>query len=253
MPIPLSVVLITLNPGPKLEKCLHSCQWAQQIIILDSGSTDETYNIATKYNAKIQHQDWLGFGKQKQKATKLADHDWILSLDADEWLSDELSANIQQLFQKSPSQNAYFLTRCNCFMGRFLKHGEGYPDPILRLFNRQYAKWTDHEVHEYVTTTEKTGKINGDLMHESGEDIQHYLTKQNRYTTLQAKQLWQKKKKIGCNKLILSPLLRFAKFYLIRQGFRDGIPGLVHIAIGCWNSFIKYAKLIEYKRKGKIN
>lgn len=248
MSTPVSIVIITLNAGHSLEKCLKSCNWAEQIVIVDSGSQDKTLMIAEKYQAKIIHQNWLGFGKQKQFAVEQADHDWILCLDADEWLSEALNDQIHQTLN-SPSFHSYYLTRCNCFMGRFLRHGEGYPDRILRLFDRRYARWSDHSVHEYVITDSPSGNLHGDLMHESGEDVQYYLDKQNRYTTLQAQQLYEANKQAGLSKLLLSPLFRFIKFYVLRQGFRDGIPGLVHITIGCWNSFIKYAKLIELQRK----
>jgi hypothetical protein len=133
-------------------------------------------------------------------------------------------------------------------MGRFLRHGEGYPDLSLRLFDRRRARWSDDLVHEYVQTDCEVGQLAGDLMHESGEDIFAYLAKQNRYTDLQADALFARGKRAGAAKLVLSPLLRFVKFYFVRQGFRDGLPGLVHIAIGCFNSFIKYAKLNERHR-----
>ena len=249
MSVPVSIVLITLNAAQSLEKCLQSCAWAKQIVVVDSGSQDDTLLIAQRYQAKIVQQDWLGFGRQKQFAVQQADHDWVLCLDADEWLSETLVHNIQETLHQ-PTHQTYQLTRCNRFMGSFLRHGEGYPDRVLRLFDRRYARWSDHEVHEYVITDSKSVCLNGDLMHESGEDIQLYLAKQNRYTTLQAQQLYASGKQAGFAKLVFSPLLRFFKFYIVRQGFRDGIPGLVHIAIGCWNSFIKYAKLMELQRQG---
>jgi len=132
--------------------------------------------------------------------------------------------------------------------GKFLRHGEGYPDLSLRLFDRRYAKWSNDSVHEKVITSSTVGTLQGDLMHESGEDIALYLSKQNRYTTLQALTLHTRGKKAGTAKLVFSPILRFFKFYIFKQGFRDGLPGFVHITIGCMNSFIKYAKLRELTR-----
>lgn len=250
----LSVVLITKNAEALLEKCLQSCRFADEVIVMDSGSTDRTLAIASAYKAKVIHQDWLGFGPQKQLAVSSASHDWVLCLDADEWLSDDLGIEINNLL-KDPSRlaacGAWQMARSNKFMGRFLKFGEGYPDYNLRLFDRRRARWSDDVVHEHVQTMEKIGTLKGDLMHESGEDIALYLAKQNRYTTLQAETLWKRGKKAGIAKLVLSPLLRFVKFYLVRQGFRDGLPGLVHISIGCFNSYIKYAKLNELRRLEK--
>jgi len=118
----------------------------------------------------------------------------------------------------------------------------------LRLFDRRKAHWSDDAVHDYVFTQDPPGIVQGDLMHESGEDIALYLNKQNRYTSLQAQTLFARGKNVSTAKLLLSPVLRFFKFYLLRQGFRDGLPGLVHIAIGCMNTFVKYAKLRELYR-----
>lgn len=243
----LSVVLITKNAEALLEKCLQSCAFADEIVVVDSGSTDRTLAIASAYKAKVIHQTWLGFGPQKQFAVQQASHDWVLCLDADEWLSEKLRHEISSLLN-NPALGAYRFARSNKFMGRFLKFGEGYPDYSLRLFDRRQARWSDDVVHEYVIANGEVGTLAGDLMHESGEDIALYLGKQNRYTSLQAETLYQRGKKAGIAKLLLSPLLRFVKFYLLRQGFRDGLPGLVHISIGCFNSYLKYAKLIELHR-----
>ena len=246
---PVSLVVITKNAAPALEKCLAQAAWVDEIVVVDSGSTDTTLAIASAYKAKVIHQDWLGFGPQKQFAVQAACHDWVLCLDADEWLSEELSCEIKRLLENPPGF-AYRFARSNKFMGRFLKHGEGYPDYSLRLFHRAHARWSDDIVHETVLTKAEVHTLPGDLMHESGEDLALYLSKQNRYTSLQAEMLFRRGKHVGITKLVLSPLLRFLKFYFFRQGFRDGLPGLVHISIGCFNSYMKYAKLIELHRIG---
>jgi glycosyltransferase involved in cell wall biosynthesis len=243
----LSVVLITKNAARQIAACLESCRFADEIVVVDSGSSDDTIAIVKSYNAKVIHKEWLGFGPQKQFAVQQARHDWVLCLDADEWLSLELANEIKVLLN-NPQAIAYRFPRSNKFMGRFLRHGEGYPDLSLRLFDRRRARWSDHAVHEYVIADGPVENLKGDLMHESGEDIALYLTKQNRYTDLQAQTLFARGKRVGWPKLVFSPLLRFFKFYLLRQGFRDGVPGLVHISIGCFNSYIKYAKLIELHR-----
>lgn len=250
MSLPISVVLITKNAAHSLKTCLQSCRGFDEIVVVDSGSEDDTLVIANAYGAKVIHQSWLGFGPQKQFAVSKARNDWVLCLDADEWLSEKLHQQISALADNPPFAG-YRFARCNKFMGRFLRYGEGYPDMSLRLFDRRRAGWSDDLVHEYVKIDSQVGTLAGDLMHESGEDIGRYLAKQNSYTDLQADALFQRGKKVGVAKLVLSPVLRFLKFYLLRQGFRDGIPGLVHIAIGCGNSFIKYAKLIERHRLEK--
>jgi glycosyltransferase involved in cell wall biosynthesis len=249
--VPLSVVLITLNAGRQLADCLASASaLASEIIIVDSGSTDETLDVAAHFGARVIQQQWLGFGQQKQFAVEQACHDWVLCLDADEQLSSDLREDLLQLLRKPPPMPAYRFPRCNRFMGRYLKHGEGYPDWSLRLFDRRTARWSNDEVHEKVLLSGETGTLKGDLLHDSAETLESYLAKQNRYTSLAAKEAISRGKTANGLQIVLSPLVRFIKFYLLRQGFRDGLPGLVHILIGCFNSFSKYAKMREIlKRK----
>lgn len=247
----LSVVYITKNAASTFEQSLSSIDFANEIIVVDSGSSDETLKIAEKYKAKITFQDWLGFGKQKQLAVNLATHDWVLCLDADEIISFDLRKSIQAALT-NPTFKAYQFPRSNYFLGRYLKHGEGYPDLSLRLFNKNNAAWSDDAVHEYVDTKSEVGTLTGDLLHHSCENISDYLTKQNNYTDIQAKQLWLKNKKTTAVKIIFSPIFRFIKFYFIKRGFLDGLAGFVHISIGCFNSMIKYAKLHELQKNNKL-
>ena len=250
MPERLSAVIITRNAAAQLGACLESVRFADEILIVDSGSTDTTREIAQRHNARVLHQDWLGYGKQKQFAVEQAANDWVLCLDADERVSAPLAHRIQEALRK-PDRFAYDMPRCNRFMGRWLRHGEGYPDPNLRLFHRGHARWSDDPIHEHVVTTGTVGRLDGDLLHETETTIAEYLEKQNRYTTLQAERLHAAGKRVGAARLVLSPLGRFIKFYFLRRGFLDGVPGLVHIAIGCFNSFMKYAKLMQLARTSK--
>ena len=160
-----SVVLITLNAASTLTKCLQSCAGlTDDIVVVDSGSQDNTIEIAQYHHARVIHQDWLGFGKQKQFAVSQAKYDWVLCLDADEWLSTELAAHLQRLEDNSPNIHAWKMPRCNKFMGRFLRHGEGYPDWSLRLFHRKQAGWSDDSVHETVIYQGLVGKLHGDVL-----------------------------------------------------------------------------------------
>jgi hypothetical protein len=140
------------------------------------------------------------------------------------------------------------MARRNRFLGRWLRHGEGYPDWSTRLFDRRQARWSDDTVHEKVLYTVTPGALAGDLLHESAEDLNRYLEKQNRYTTLAAQDLHRRGSRAGLAQLLLSPLVRFVKFYFLHLGFLDGLPGLVHVSIGCMNSFLKYAKLMELRQ-----
>lgn len=241
---PLSVAIITLNAASQLEECLKSIDFVDDIVVIDSGSTDGTQALAMRYGARVIDQDWLGFGPQKQFAVDSAVHDWVLCLDADERVSPELQASIKNAL-KNPLTATFRFPRCNRFLGRYLKHGEGYPDWSLRLFDRRQARWSDDAVHEKVETQSVTGELKGDLLHDSAESLASYLTKQNRYTSLAADMALAAGKRATFGRLALSPIIRFIKFYFIRQGFRDGLPGLIHISIGCFNSFIKYSKMLE--------
>ena len=241
---PLSVAIITLNAASQLEACLQSVRFADEVLVVDSGSTDGTRALAERHGARVIHQDWLGFGPQKQFAVDAAHHDWVLCLDADERVTPELQAAIENAL-KSPSTAAFRFPRCNRFLGRYLRHGEGYPDWSLRLFDRRQARWSSDAVHEKVETNGRVADLTGDLLHDSAESLATYLAKQNRYTTLAAEMALASGKRASVGRIAFSPLVRFVKFYFIRQGFRDGLPGLIHIAIGCFNSFMKYSKMLE--------
>jgi len=247
---PLSVVLIAQNAAHQLDACLASASFADEIVLVDSGSTDATRQVAQKHGARVVAKDWLGFGRQKQFAVEQARHDWVLCLDADERVSPELRASIERALA-APVAPVYRMARCNRFLGRWLRHGEGYPDWSPRLFERHNARWSDDPVHEKVLYAVTPGTLEGDLLHDSAEDLAHYLDKQNRYTTLAAEQLYERGRNAGAFELLASPAVRFLKFYVLRLGFLDGIPGLVHIGIGCMNSYLKYAKLIEMRRANK--
>ena len=247
MKAPLSAVLITRNAANVLDPCLESLAFVDDIVIVDSGSTDRTAEIARERGARMVQKEWLGFGRQKQFAVEQAKHDWVLCVDADERVSPELATSIEMALA-APVSPVYRMPRRNRFLGRWLAHGEGYPDWSPRLFNRQNARWSDDLVHEKVLYAVTPGTLAGDLMHDSSDDLSAYLERQNRYTTLAARQAFEQGRSAGLAHLALSPVVRFIKFYLLRLGFLDGVPGLLHISIGCMNSYLKYAKLIELRK-----
>lgn len=239
----LSAVLITRDAAGALPACLASLGFCDEILVVDSGSTDATPEIARRHGARLIETHWRGFGPQKQFAVEQAAHDWVLCVDADERVSGELGAAIRAVLP-APTFTAYRFARRNRFMGRYLRHGEGYPDWSLRLFDRRQARWSDDAVHERVVTAAPAGTLGGDLLHDSAESLENYLDKQNRYSTLAAELARAAGKRSSPARLLLSPLLRFVKFYFLRAGFRDGVPGLVHILIGCHASFAKHAKML---------
>jgi glycosyltransferase involved in cell wall biosynthesis len=241
---PVSVVIIALNAARQIEPCLKSVEFADEVLVVDSGSQDETRAIAEVAGARVVEKEWLGFGRQKQFAVGTAKHDWVLCLDVDERVSPELAAGLR-VAMANPDHFAYRMARRNRFLGRWLAYGEGYPDWSLRLFHRAHASWSNDEVHETVITTVDVGTVRGDLMHDSAEDVTSYLAKQNRYSSLHAQALYSQGVRAGYLRLFVSPLARFIKFYFLRLGFLDGGPGFAHVAIGCFAAFAKYAKLIE--------
>ena len=245
---PLSVVIISKNEASVITACLDSVAGlADEVVVLDSGSTDGTCDVCSARGARVIETDWLGFGPQKNRAVLAAANDWVLCLDADERVSPELLNSIKTTLV-DPKYSAYRCARRNRFLGRYLRHGEGYPDWSLRLFDRRVAHWSSDAVHEKVICEAPVGELAGDLLHDSAETLESYLAKQNRYTSLAAESDVGRKE-VSAARLVFSPLVRFVKFYVVRGGFRDGVPGLVHIAIGCFNSFIKYAKIRE--RQGR--
>jgi glycosyltransferase involved in cell wall biosynthesis len=246
----LSAVLITRNAAAVLASCLESLGFADEIVVVDSASSDATHEIAARHGARVVQKEWLGFGRQKQFAVDQARHDWVLCIDADERVSPELAASIQQALS-TPVSPVYRMARRNRFLGRWLSHGEGYPDWSPRLFNRLNARWSDDLVHEKVLYAVTPGTLAGDLMHDSSDDLAAYLDRQNRYTTLAARQAYELGRSSGVLHLLLSPVVRFFKFYVLRLGFLDGVPGLLHISIGCMNSYMKYAKLMELLKAEK--
>lgn len=243
---PVSAVLITLNAASQLKVCLESVAFCDEIVVVDSGSTDGTTELAQRYGARVLQAEWRGFGQQKQFAVEQAAHDWVLCIDADERVSEALCASIEATLV-APANAAYRFARCNRFMGRYLRHGEGYPDWSLRLFDRRCARWSDNVVHEKVLFDGNVGTLAGDLLHDSAESLESYLTKQNRYTTLAAEDAIARGKEVNVVRLVISPVVRFVKFYVLRLGFLDGVPGLIHILIGCGNSIGKYAKMMSFQ------
>ena len=242
--LPLSLVVIVRDAADAIAACLASASFAAETVVVDSGSRDDTVEIARASGARVLHRDWQGFGPQKRYAVAQAQHDWVLCLDADERVSPELATSIIALFREGgPTGAAYALARRNRFLGRWLAHGEGYPDWNVRLFDRRRAQWTDDAVHEHVVSSAPVVRLQGDLLHASAESIEDYVARQNLYTTLQASAMHARGERASAARITLSPLVRFFRFYVFKAGFLDGAPGFAHITIGAFASFLKYVKL----------
>jgi len=198
--------------------------------------------LARAHGARVETREWLGFGRQKQHAVSIARHDWVLCLDADERITPRLERSIRAALAGG-RYRAWRVARRNRFLGRWLAHGEGYPDWTVRLFDRRRARWSDDAVHEHVVGDAPAQRLRGDLLHDSAESLDLYVAKQNRYTSLQAAALLARGERASAPRMMLAPLARFLRFYVLRLGMLDGMAGFAHIGVGAFATFLKYAKL----------
>ncbi len=229
----LSIVLITLNSERYLPKVLESCLFAQEIVIVDSGSTDNTKKIAQKFGARFIHQGWLGFGRQKQFAVEQARNDWVFVLDSDEIIPEELQQEIISTLE-NPKFKAYKVPRLNYFFGRPIKTCGLYPDYTIRLFNCQFARFSDDKVHEKVLYDGPLGKLKNHLIHFAYESVDEFIEKQNRYSSLA--------KKPNRLKAIFSPKWTFFQKFILQRGFLDGWHGYLIAKLYSQYTFWKYIK-----------
>ena len=241
----LSVVIITHNEEKNLRECIASlCDLADEILVVDSSSTDRTQAIAREFGAVIQvTNDWPGFGAQKNRAVSLAKNDWILSIDADERVTPELALEITNLLQAQPESLSYEIPRSSWYCGRFIKHSGWYPDYVLRLFNRQAAKFSMDLVHERVLPTGAVGQLNSHLLHYSFQDFSNVLTKIDRYSSASAEQLYLLGKNSNLSKAVAHGLWAFVRTYFLRMGFLDGPQGFALAVSNAEGTYYRYLKL----------
>jgi glycosyltransferase involved in cell wall biosynthesis len=245
MPLPLSIALISYNEEKNLRRCLSSvADLAREIVLVDSGSTDATLTIASEFGAKIAHQEWLGYQDQKNHALDFCTQKWVLALDCDEELSSELKKSLIQFFEHGDCDRFHGATfhRCTWFLGRWIRHGDWYPDTKLRLFRRGDGVWVE-PIHETVSLFGPTTHLKGDLLHYSFPSMESYIKKIHPF----AEEFFQKqkKKKWSLGSTILRPLWRFFRTYVLRRGFLDGFPGLwIAVATG-FSVFVRYSRSYE--------
>jgi glycosyltransferase involved in cell wall biosynthesis len=244
----LSAIIITRNEEHAIEACLAGVAWADEIVVVDSGSSDRTTEICRRYTDRVFHRDWTGFVDQKNHAVAQASHDWILSLDADERIGPELSREIAQLRQAGLSRAGYRVPRVAFFMGRWIRHGDWYPDTQLRLFDRRRGRWQGGRVHESVRVDGTPGQLRGEILHYTYRSLSDYLRRLETYSTLAAQDSRQKGKASSMSKVVGNPIAAFVKGYLLKRGFLDGAPGLMVAVMGAVSVFFKYAKLYELQR-----
>jgi glycosyltransferase involved in cell wall biosynthesis len=246
----LSVILITKNEAARIEACLASVAFADEIIVLDSGSTDDTVALARSLGAHVHETaDWPGFGPQKNRALALATCDWILSIDADERVTPELAASIQAALAANEDA-AYRAARLSDFCGRFIRHSGWWPDYVLRLFRRGTARFTDAAVHERVLADHPVRTLEGHFVHYPYDNLDALITKVNRYSSDAAAMMHAKGKRTSLVGALGHSFWTFIRIYLIRRGFLDGRQGFVLAATAAAGSFFRYAKLLFLTDRG---
>ncbi len=245
----ISATIITYNEEQNIAEALQSLLWADEIIVVDSGSNDSTLEICRKFTDRVIHRDWTGYVDQKNFAAEMANHDWIFSLDADERTSPTLRLEIQTLARSGFQKIGYKIARATFFMERWIRHGDWYPDYQLRLFDRRHGKWSGGRVHESVKIAGEPGYLKGEIYHYTYRSLSDYLQRLETYTTLASLDYQQREKSVGAVGIILKPLATFLKSYLLKRGFQDGMPGLMAATMGAVSVFFKYAKLYELTKK----
>jgi glycosyltransferase involved in cell wall biosynthesis len=239
----LSVIIICKNEENKIRECLESVSWADEIIALDSGSNDNTVSICQEFTDKVHITDWPGFGKQKQRALELATQPWVLSIDADERITQESQNEILEAINRADAVDGYQLPRSSNFCGRFMRHSGWYPDYVLRLFRRESAQFTDDVVHERVICAGTTANLQHPILHYTYDSLDQAVEKANLYSTLGAEKLYEEGKQSSVSKAFLKGLWAFLRTYLFRQGFRDGKHGFLLAVVNAEATYNKYAKL----------
>ncbi len=245
---PLSATLITHNEETNIEEALQSVAWADEIVVVDSGSTARTVEICRRHTDKVYHRGWTGYVDQKNHAVAMASHDWIFSLDADERVGPELVREIELLRKNGMGRAGYRIPRVAFFMGRWIRHGEWYPDYQLRLFDRRRGRWQGGRVHESVRVEGTPGILAGELRHYTYRRLSDYLRRLETYTTLAAQDYREQGRKVTMLKVLANPAGAFVKGYLLKRGFLDGGPGLMVAVMGAVSVFFKYAKLYELQQ-----
>ena len=241
----VSAVIITRNEAADIESALRSVDWADERIVVDAMSTDATAEIARRHADRVIVRKWPGFSAQKNYAASIASHDWILSIDADEFVTRELAGAIRSALTGEPPCRAYRMARVTWHLGRWVRTTDWYPDAQLRLYDRRAAQWTGAYVHESLVVTGSVGRLQGELQHVPYRNLSDHLETIDRYTTLAAEEMFERGRSAGLLQLAAHPLFAFVRNYVLRGGIRDGAPGFIISAMNAYYVFLKFAKLRE--------
>lgn len=244
-PRKISVVVIAFNEARHIGDCLESVKWADDIVVLDSGSTDDTAEIARSKHARVFDVPWKGFGPQKQAAVDLALHDLVFNIDCDERVTPELVAEIKLILSGNTLKTAYSIPRRTFLGASEIRHCGWYPDRTVRLFDRRKARFSSEMVHEQVVVSGETGQCRGELLHYSFDGFTDLIAKMNRYTDIGATQLRARGRKSRLSQVVFRPFYAFIKTFFLQKGFMDGFAGFAISVSNAVSVFYKYAKLRE--------
>lgn len=238
--VKITGLVLTHNSETTIEECLESLKWVDEIVLIDDESSDQTREIAYKYNSRVFIRKLDDFSSQRNFGLSNCSNDWVLVLDSDEVISKDLQVEIETLFNQPVTESGFQIPRKNMFMGSWIR--SSYPDYGLRLFLRKEARYSG-AVHECLTVNGEIGRLNHPIIHNSYRNIEEIIIKTNHYTTISAQQMYEKGKRAGFSDLLFRPLATFVKNYFLKGGIMDGLPGfLLHVLSGYY-TFIKYAKL----------
>jgi glycosyltransferase involved in cell wall biosynthesis len=247
--VKLTVTVITRDESAHIAAALQSVSWADEIIVVDSHSTDDTVAVARKYATRVEERDWPGYSAQKNYAAGIASNDWILSLDADERVTPDLAEEIRRTVQNEPAARGYRIPRVTWYLGRWIRSTDWYPDHQLRLYDRRAGRWNGRRVHESVELQGAPGVLRHELQHYAYRDISHHLATIDRYTTLAAEQWLAEGRRTSGFEMLVHPRLAFLRNYLLRGGFKDGAAGLLVSRLNAYYVFLKFAKLWELQQR----
>lgn len=245
----LTVTVITRNEAQNIGAALESVAWADEIVVIDSHSTDDTVAIARGRASRVEVRDWPGYGAQKNRAADLAANDWILSIDADERVTPALATEIRTLLASEPRARGYRMPRVTHYLGRWIRSTDWYPDYQLRLYDRRAGRWNGRRVHESIDLEGPPGMLRSELQHHAYRDISHHLATIDRYTTLAAEQAFADGKRTSALRAYVHAKLALLRNLVLRHGFTDGSVGLVVSTLNAYYVFLKLAKLLELQRR----
>lgn len=249
----LSVAIITYNEEDNIGDALESVKWADEIVVIDSFSTDRTQEICRQYTDKIYSVEWSGFAEQKNRAVSLTRYPWVLVLDADERVTDALRDEILSIVKNTGSDkrlmDGYYIPRKNYFSGRWIRHGGWWPDYSLRLFRRDKGLFERREVHEIIKINGKVGYLKNPLEHYTYKNIEDYLKRMDNYSTLAAKELFKNGRRANIIDITLRPLFTFCRMFFLRSGILDGVYGVILAVLYSLYTFSKYSKLWEMQKR----